>query len=57
MRHVRINSINDLWGAILLWILEFPRLLEEVELEALIPEASVFLYYYIQFTKLSDYIN
>jgi len=28
----------------LLWILELPRLLEEVELEALIPEAYTFIY-------------
>jgi len=27
-----------------LWILELPRLLEEVELEALIPEAYTFIY-------------
>jgi len=29
---------------ILLWILELPRLLEEVKLEALIPEANIFIY-------------
>lgn len=29
---------------ILLWILELPRLLEEVELEALIPEVNIFIY-------------
>lgn len=37
-------SINNYIAISLLWILEFLRLLGEVELEALIPEAYTFIY-------------